>query len=149
MPVHTWTVTVDRRPDVVFAYLTSMSSHGEWSPRPYRIEPLEGDGEARVGARFRSIGWIPGDKHHENEVEITRLDPPTHFGFTALEKGEAFKHEFILTPTTGGTIVQRRVESPQPTGMFRVVYPFVWLLVIKPEVQKDLESFRTRCEAST
>jgi uncharacterized protein YndB with AHSA1/START domain len=149
MSVWTWTVTVHRSPEVVFAYLTDMSRHGEWSPKPYRIEPVGGDGAATVGARFRSVGWIPGDKQHENDVEITRVDPPTRFGFTAYEKGQPFTHDFVLTPAAEGTRVERTVDSPEPTGFLRVVYPLVWALVIKPAVQKDLDSFRARCEAAT
>ena len=92
---------------------------------------------------------IPGDKHHENDVEITLVDPPARFSFTAYEKGQAFKHEFILTPAPEGTKVERRVDSPEPTGFFRVVYPILWSVVIKPAVQRDLESFKARCEAAT
>jgi uncharacterized protein YndB with AHSA1/START domain len=148
--VWTWTVTVNRACEVVFAYLTDMSRHGEWSPKPYRIEPVEGSaGVAAVGARFRSVGTIPGDKHHENDVEITRVDPPARFSFTAYEKGQPFKHEFILTPVPEGTKVERRVDSPEPTGFFRVIYPILWSVVIKPGVQRDLESFKARCEAAT
>jgi uncharacterized protein YndB with AHSA1/START domain len=145
----TWTVTVNRSPEVVFAYLTDMSRHGEWSPKPYSIEPVEGDGQATVGARFRSVGWIPGDKHHENDVVITRVDPPTRFSFTAYEKGRPFKHDFVLAPVTDGTKVERIVDSPEPTGFFRVIYPLVWRLVIKPGAKKDIESFKAKCEAST
>jgi uncharacterized protein YndB with AHSA1/START domain len=149
MTVWTWTVTVDRRPEVVFAYLTDMSRHGEWSPRPYRIEPVDGDGTAMVGARFRSVGSIPGDKNHENDVEITRVDPPTHFSLTAYEKGEPFKHDFVLTPAGAGTKVERTVASPLPTGLLRVFYPVIWPLVIRPGVQRDLQNFKAKCEAST
>src|SRR6266545_2839594 len=138
MSVWTWTVTVNRRPEVVFAYLTDMSRHGEWSPRPYRIEPVGGDGQATVGAKFRSVGSIPGDKHHENDVEVTRLEPPTRFSLTAYEKGQPFKHDFVLTPIAEGTRVERTVDGPQPTGFLRVNYPLIWSLIIKPGVQKDL-----------
>jgi len=148
--VWTWTVTVNRSREDVFAYLTDMSRHGEWSPKPYRIEPVEGSaGVAAVGARFRSIGTIPGDKHHENDVEITRVDPPARFSFTAFEKGQPFKHDFILTAAPEGTKVERTVDSPEPTGLLRVIYPLLWSLVIKPGVQKDLESFKARCEAAS
>jgi uncharacterized protein YndB with AHSA1/START domain len=149
MSVRTWTVTVNRSPEVVFAYLTDMSRHGEWSPKPLRIEPVEGDGQATVGARFHSVGTIPGDKHHENDVEITRVDPPTRFSFTAYEKGQAFKHDFVLTPAGDGTRVERTVDSPEPTGFLRVAFPLVWSLVIKPGMQKDLEGFKAKCEVST
>ena len=149
MSVWTWTVTVNRSPEVVFAYLTDMSTHGEWSPRPYRIESVEGGGRAAVGAKFRSVGTIPGDKHHANDVEITRVDAPMRFSFTAYEKGQPFKHDFVLTPTTDGTKVERTVDSPEPTGVLRVVYPIIWSMVIKPGMQKDLESFKAKCEALT
>jgi uncharacterized protein YndB with AHSA1/START domain len=149
MSAWTWTVTVNRSPEVVFAYLTDMSRHGEWSPRPYKIEPVEGAGEAAVGARFRSVGSIPGDKHHENDVEITRVDPPTRFSLVAYEKGQPFMHDFVLTPAADGTRVDRTVDSPEPTGFLRLIYPLIWSLVIKPAVQRDLDSFKARCEAST
>lgn len=148
MSTWTWTVTVNRSPEAVFSYLTNMSTHGEWSPRPYRIEPVDGGGEAKVGAKFRSVGTIPGDKHHVNDVEITHVEAPTRFSFTAYEKGQPFKHDFVLTPVADGTKVERTVDSPTPTGFVRVIYPLIWTLVIKPGVQKDLESFKAKCEAN-
>jgi uncharacterized protein YndB with AHSA1/START domain len=147
MSVWTWTVTVNRPPEVVFAYLTDMSRHGEWSPRPYSIEPVGGEGRATVGARFRSVGSVPGDKHHENDVEITRVEPPTRFSLTAYEKGQPFKHDFVLTPVAEGTRVERTVDSPEPAGFVRLIYPLIWPLIIKPSVQKDLDSFKAKCEA--
>ncbi len=82
-------------------------------------------------------------------MEITRVDPPARFSFTTYEKGQPFKHEFILTPAPEGTKVERTVDSPDPTGFLRVIYPLLWSVVIKPAVQKDLESFKARCEAAT
>jgi uncharacterized protein YndB with AHSA1/START domain len=149
MSAWTWTVTVNRRPETVFAYLTDMSKHGEWSPKPYSIEPVEGDGQATVGARFRSFGSIPGEKHHENNVEITRVEPPTRFSFTAHDKSQTYKHDFVLTPTAEGTRVDRTVDGPEPTGFLRLIYPLIWSLAIKPSVQKDLDRFKAKCEAVT
>ena len=41
------------------------------------------------------------------------------------------------------------MDGPEPTGFLRVIYPLIWSLVIKPGMQKDIESFKAKCEAST
>ena len=71
-----FTVTIDAKPEVVWPWVADLSKHADWSPKPYRIEWLEGEPNA-VGSRFHSAGVIPGDKHHENEGQITE-NQPTH-----------------------------------------------------------------------
>lgn len=80
---------------------------------------------------------------------IARAQPPARFAFTAYEKSQPFKHKFILTAAPEGTKVERTVDSPEPTGFLRVIYPILWPVVIKPGVQRDLESFMARCERTT
>jgi hypothetical protein len=38
------------------------------------------------------------------------VDPPTRFSLTAYEKGQPFKHDFVLTPGAEGTTVARTVD---------------------------------------
>ena len=49
-----FTVTIDAKPEVVAVGRRS-SKHADWSPKPYRIEWLEGEPNA-VGSRFHSAG---------------------------------------------------------------------------------------------
>jgi uncharacterized protein YndB with AHSA1/START domain len=145
MPVTTWTVTVNRTPQEVFAYLTDMEHHGEWSPKPYSITPL-GEGPLAVGSRYRSTGWIPRDPNHVNEVEITAIEPPRRFSFNSIEAGAVSKHDFLLTAQDGGTKVDRVIDMPKPKGAPGLAFPVLFATFIKPAIQKDLESFKVRCE---
>jgi hypothetical protein len=38
-----FTVTIDAKPEVVWPWVADLSKHVDWSPKPYRIEWLEGE----------------------------------------------------------------------------------------------------------
>jgi hypothetical protein len=98
MPTLKKTVVVQRPQQEVFDYLTQVSRHGEWSPKPWRVE---GDPGALIqGSKFTSYGWVPGDKEHRNEVEVTE----------------------------SGTSVERTFEFPDPTGPIRMIFPTTGVL---------------------
>jgi len=145
MPIANASVVVNRRPEEVFAYLADVSRHGEWSPKPYRVEALT-EGPVRVGSRFRSVGWLPRQPETVNEVEITQLDPPRRFAFNAHDRGETFKSEFVLTPQDGATRVDRTLDMPKPTGAVGVIFPLLLRVVVRPGVQKGMNLFKARLE---
>jgi uncharacterized protein YndB with AHSA1/START domain len=150
MPVGTWTVVIDRSADEVFDYLMDMSKHHEWSPKPYSVEPLT-DGPMSVGSRFRSVGWLPRQPNHVNEVEITKIDRPRAFAFTAYDQGQEFKSEFRLTPDDGGsggsrTRVERVMDMPKPPGFAGVIFPVVFAMVVKPGVQKGMDMLKANLD---
>src|SRR4051812_7429294 len=87
-------VTIAKPADEVFAYLADVTKTGEWSPKAYRVEDVSGP--AALGATFTSYGWVPGDKDHRNNVEVTAYDPPRSIAFTSKEKGESFVSTFTL-----------------------------------------------------
>ena len=146
MTVHTWTVTVARKPEEVFAYLADISRHSEWSPKPYSIEAMT-DGPIHVGSKYRSTGWLPGKPHNVNEVEITRLESPTRLSFVAREAGGVFKHDFVLTPQDGGTRVDRTIDLPKPPGFQGVVFPLVFAVFVKGAIQKGQNMLKAKMEA--
>jgi hypothetical protein len=43
------------------------------------------------------------------------------FSFTAYERGQPFKHDFVAAPVADGTRVERTVDGPEPTGFLRVI----------------------------
>ena len=93
-----------------------------WSPKPYRIEWLEGEPNA-VGSRFHSAGVIPGDKHHENEGRITENQPTTRFAFRSSDPQGEYAHTYTLTPNGDGTDVTHRVEFVKMRGIAAVLLP--------------------------
>jgi uncharacterized protein YndB with AHSA1/START domain len=148
VPEATWTVTVDRSPDEVFAYLIDFSKHAEWSPKPYSVEALT-DGPVRVGSRFHSKGYIPREPNHENDVEVTKLEPPTRFSFVAKEPrdGPTITTDFVLTPHgNGGTRIDRTMNFPKPAGFPGLIFPAIMAMVIKPGVGKGMGMLKSRLE---
>ena len=76
-------ITIDAPAARVWPWVADLGKHAQFSPTPYSVEWTAGEPNA-VGSRFRSVGVIPGDKHHVNEGEITERLEPTRF---AVEVG--------------------------------------------------------------
>ncbi len=75
MTIHgTFTVTIDAPPETVWPWIGDLDRHAAWSPKPYQVALVSGEANT-VGSRYRSIGRIPGDRRHENVVEITDVVP--------------------------------------------------------------------------
>ena len=140
-----YSTTIARPPDVVFAYLRDVSRHAEWSPKPYRVEGTSGP--VHRGDTFTSIGTIPGDKNHRNEVTVTECSPPTRLVLDAVEKGEHFVHTFELVADGAGTRLSRIVDAPSPGFPLSVVFPLIKAAFIKPDVEKGLRNLKMRLES--
>jgi uncharacterized protein YndB with AHSA1/START domain len=147
MPRMEWNLHVDRSPEDVYAYLADFSKHGEWSPKPFSIEPISG-GPTAVGSTFASVGWIPGDKDHANTVEVTAADPGKVLTFVAHDKGGDFTNSFELSTEGSGTQVHRIMDMPPPTGAMKLVMPMARAFIVKPAVQKGLDLLKTNLESA-
>jgi uncharacterized protein YndB with AHSA1/START domain len=144
--VTTFTTTIERPPDVVFGYLTDVSKHAEWSPKPYRVEGSTGP--VTLGDTFTSIGHIPGDKDHRNDVTVTECSAPGRLVLDAQEKGEHFINSFVLEPEASGTRLTRTLDAPRPSFPLSVVFPLILAVFIRPDVNKGLRNLKARLEKS-
>ena len=144
--VLTFTTTIDRTPEVVFDYLADVSKHAEWSPKPYRAEGTSG--RVATGDTFASVGTIPGDKNHRNEVTVTECTAPTRLVLDALEKDEHFINTWELVPEGSGTRVNRIVDAPAPGFPLSVVFPLISAAFIRPDVNKGLRNLKDVLERS-
>ena len=143
---NTFSVSIDRPPADVFAYLSDVSKHAEWSPKPFRVE--DSSGPVKTGDRFVSIGTIPGDKNHRNDVTVTECSPPTRLVLDSLEKGEHFINTFELQPQGEGTALTRTFDAPKPSFPLSLVFPLIMAGFIKPDVQKGLNKLKANLERS-
>jgi uncharacterized protein YndB with AHSA1/START domain len=142
--VLTFTTTIERPPEVVFDYIADVSKHAEWSPKPFHVE-----GSTRrvdVGDTFTSVGTIPGDKNHRNEVTVTECSSPRRLVLDALEKDEHFINSFDLEAHGSGTQLTRTLDAPRPSFPLSVVFPLIKSVFIKPDVQKGLRNLKARLE---
>ena len=140
----TYTITIERPPEAVFDYLADVSRHAEWSPKPFRTEGQSGP--VKAGDTFATVGTIPGDKNHRNEVTVTECSPPRRLVLDSMEKGEHFINTFELEPDGTGTRVMRTMETPPPPFPLSLVFPLIMALVIKPDVNKGLRSLKANLE---
>ena len=141
----TCSVTVAKPPDQVFAYVTDVSKHSEWSPKPFRVEDISG--QVGKGMTFTSYGTIPGDKNHRNDVEVTEYDAPSRFGLTSTEKDQQFFNTFEISAEGAGSKVVRTMDMPSPGGVVGLLLPVFIPMFIRPDVQKGLNNLKAKVEA--
>ena len=135
---------VQRPQQDVFEYLTQIERHGEWSPKAWRVEG--NPGPLTKGTTFTSYGWIPGDKEHRNDVEVTEFDPPSRIAWETTEAKPPgrFVNTFVLSPEGSGTRVDRTFEFPQPGGATRFIFPIIKALIVNPGFDKNTNMLRER-----
>ena len=142
-----FTVTIDAKPEAVWPWVADLSKHVDWSPKPYRIEWLEGEPNA-VGSRFHSTGVIPGDKHHENEGQITQNRPTTRFAIATSDPQGEYAHTYTLSPNSGGTDVTHRIEFVKMHGLAAVLLPPIFALSGKRQSRRRMGVLKQKIEGS-
>ncbi len=140
-------VEIAAPPAQVFAYLGDVRRHGEWSPKPYRVENLPAGIPVTKGTRYTSYGWMPNDKDHRNEVEVTELDPPNRLVLNASERGEQFVSTFTVSPSGAGSRVVRVLDLPKPGGFVGLIFPVILNTFINPDLKKGLGKLKANVEA--
>jgi len=141
-----FTITIDRPPAAVFEYVADVSKHSEWSPSPFRVEGSTGP--LKVGDTFTSIGRLPGDKNHRNDVSVTECSPPDRLVLDCIDHGKHFFNTFTFDAVGSGTKVTRTVDAPKPTFPLSLVFPVIKAAFINPEVNKGLGMLKANLERS-
>jgi uncharacterized protein YndB with AHSA1/START domain len=142
-------VTIAAPPEQVWPWISDLSKHPQWSPKPYRVELTSGAAGA-VGAHYRSVGWIPGDKDHGNDVEITEVVPNQRFAFTATDEQGVFRNSYTLTGSgASSTKVVFDLMFPRMRGMTALAVPVLFPLVGKPDIRKRMQLLKSAVEAET
>jgi len=143
---NTYRVPIKAQPEAVFAYVSDLTRHPEWSGGRLKIEAVS-PGPVAVGSQYRSRGDVAGQKDRPNELRVTQYQPSTRFTFIARDPdfGDV-SHEFTFTPQDGGTLMERAVTVNMPSVrafLFRtVIHP----LIGKPMMDKALAALKTKLE---
>jgi uncharacterized protein YndB with AHSA1/START domain len=140
-------VTVDAPVDRVWPWVADLGKHAEWSPKEYTVEWIQGEPNA-VGSRYRSVGWVPGDKHHVNEGEIVENRPQERFALRAQDKNGSYADTFTLEPHGQSTKVTFRLDFLKMNGMSALMVPVVFPLIGKKDIRARMALLKTRVEAS-
>lgn len=140
-------VTIDAPVDRVWPWIADLGKHAEWSPKPYTIEWIAGEPNA-VGSRYRSVGWVPGDKQHVNEGEILESRAPERLALRAQDPQGTYANTFTLEPQGQGTKVTFRLDFEKLNGMAVFAVPVVFPLIGKKDIRNRMGLLKAKVETS-
>jgi uncharacterized protein YndB with AHSA1/START domain len=141
----TESITIQAAPEAVWPWIADLSKHPAWSPKPYKVDLVSGEPGA-VGARYRSVGVIPGDKDHANDVEITEVIPGQRFVLVASDSNGPHQNIYTLRAVGTGTEVTHQLIFPEMKGVSKVLLPVLFPLVGKSDMRKRLGLLKTAIE---
>jgi uncharacterized protein YndB with AHSA1/START domain len=143
---NTHRVVINAQPEAVFAYVSDLTRHGEWSGGRLTVEALS-PGPVAVGSQYRSRGDVAGQKDRANELRVTQYQPPARFAFVAQDPSVgAVAHEFSFTSQAGGTLMERTVTMEMAPVIAFVFKSVVYPLIGKPMMDKSLAALKARLE---
>ena len=138
-------IDINAKPETVFAYVSDLTEHAEWSANPLKVEALSAN-PIGVGSAYRSSATVR-NLTFTAELRVTEYQAPTRFGFSGQDSTGKFSHRFTLTPINSGTQVTRQINF---TLSFRQWLRF-WILyfpVRKPAAHKALHLLKQQLEKS-
>jgi uncharacterized protein YndB with AHSA1/START domain len=144
----TFTVTIDAPPEKVWPWVADLTKHPEYSPKPYQVELVAGEA-GKVGTRYKSVGAIPNDKHHGNEVEVVESVPDERFVLRADDDLGPFMNTYVLRPSGSGTEVSYTLVFPPLKGAAAMMVPILFPLVGKKDIRKRLQLLKAKVESTT
>jgi len=132
----------DASPEDVYEVLTDLSTHLDWAGRRqypgFRLLSLDGNGPAKVGTEFTSVGSIPMTRRRwENHNRVVVAQPPAVLEFHTIAR-------VARRPGKGteGTYEHRYEIEPEGTGS-RVAYHFLQTDLRNPLLRMRLPLMRT------
>ena len=134
--------------DTVWPWVSDITKHPQWSPKPYSVELVSGVSGA-VGSKYRSTGFVPpADKNHQNEVVLTEVVPKSKVVFTAHDANGYFLNSYKLESVGSGTLVTFQHDFPRMKGAARILVPILVPLTGKKEALGRLGLLKARAEGN-
>lgn len=85
--VPNYQIGIGASPEDVFAYVSDLTKHGEWSDN-LTVEAVS-EGEIAVGSECRSTGKMMG-KQVQNTIRITEFESPSRISFETNDGSNNF-----------------------------------------------------------
>ena len=110
-----FTVTIDAKPEVVWPWVADLSKHADWSPKPYRIEWLEGEPNA--------VGLIKAASGQVGILSLELIPNAVHVGENDVVTTAGFKTDRLASYYPAGIPIGRvsSVSGNDTTGDTKVI----------------------------
>ncbi len=135
---------INAAPEEVFAYLSDLEKHPEWS-HCMEIRKTS-EGPVGVGTTYQSKGKNFGITANET-VEVTEYRPSERFAWrTTGAMGMKFGWSFELSPQGGGTLLTERFEPP--SGLLAGVIGLASGPATRKAMEEGLANIKEKLEGS-
>lgn len=142
------TITIQAPAERVWLWVADLGKHSDWCPKPFAVEWLSGEPNA-TGSRYRSLGWIPGEKDHANEGEVVENRPFERFALRSSDPQGSYANTITLEPVGDATRVTLRLEFVTLKGIYKLLIPMVFPFVGKAQNRKRMTLLKAKVESST
>ena len=137
------TVTIDRPPTEVFAYVSDASKLPEWQSTALEAR-WETAGPIAVGSRAVEIRKFLG-RRMESTMEVTGFEQDRELSFRVLSGPVPFQVTQKLEAVSGGTRVDLVAEG-EPGGFFKMAEPLV-ARALRRQIETDFATMKDILEA--
>lgn len=120
------TIRIDRAPEDVYAYTTTVGTMPEWRGDVSEVEQLT-SGPVAVGTRIRAGGKVLG-RPIRVVIEVTELEPGAKFGYRPVSGPLRTHNVYTFEPDAGGTRVTLTDEI-ELSGIFGLFEPLMARMV--------------------
>jgi len=139
-------VVIHAAPEKVFAYVSDLTRHPEWSGGKLRIESLT-PGPVAVGSQYKSYGEVAVEKNRPNELRVTHYEPLIRFAFTAQDPGFGeVTNDFTFTPQERGTLMERTLSMNMNPVMAFAFRLFIRPVIGQPMMDKAFARLKAKLE---
>ena len=131
-------VLIERPPEEVFNYLSTLDNEPKWLPGVTRVEKLT-EGPTSVGTRYREVR-LRRSGEGQVEMQVTAYEPPQRYSTAFHQGGYEGTYHYTLEPEESGTRVHLRVVI-SGHGLGKLMLPLaVW--AIKRQDEPQLRSLK-------
>lgn len=145
MPVMEFQTEINAPREKVFAYVSDLEKHSEFS---HCVEIRKtSDGPVGVGTTYASVGKDMGRTVRE-KVEVTEFKPNERFAWrTDGDMGMKFDWSFELKPQDGGTVLIERLDPPK--GVLAAILGALFAnRLVRKQVTESLAKVKAKLEGS-
>lgn len=131
MITHELEIVINRPVEVVFAYLTDMTTYTRWQSQLVEYRQTSA-GPLAVGSTGVAVRHMMGQRN-ESTWQVTELIPNTAYTVKSTSGPVAYEIAHTLQPAGSGARLHVRFQA-QPTGLLKIAEP-----VMAGAIKGDLE----------
>lgn len=105
------TITIDRPPATVFAYLADLEHLPRWNYAIHETRKIT-SGPVNVGSRYRQTRTVPA--HSEEFLEVTEFERDRRLAIAGSLSALPARITYVLDPAGGATTLTNTVELTPP-----------------------------------